>query len=251
MRDQDKRLSYVGIAASILLVASGLYGYFGILSPLHQKVETVSSEIKQQQTFFKKIDKPSDESTSVLNENTFSLQEEVPVKPLVYQLILQLEKAEVLSDSSILTMDFSDSNVRNASDEGTDDPLKKAGEILLDEMNLSDKKESSTLEDLPEGIQKVTVEMSVVSKNYEGLLKFLSTIEELKRITVIEAITFSGLDEIELASTDANPDQLKYEVTVAAFYLPELTEYLKDLPREEFPAPQGKENPLIGGDEEE
>jgi type IV pilus assembly protein PilO len=43
---------------------------------------------------------------------------------------------------------------------------------------------------LPEGVKKLTAEMSVVSKNYEGLLKFLRTIEELKRITVIEAITF-------------------------------------------------------------
>jgi type IV pilus assembly protein PilO len=71
--------------------------------------------------------------------------------------------------------------------------------------------------------------MSVVSKNYEGLLKFLRTIEGLKRITVIEAITFTGMDELEMASAEATPDQLKYEITISAYYLPELTDYLKDL----------------------
>ncbi|ANX13686.1 hypothetical protein ABE41_016885 [Fictibacillus arsenicus] len=251
MRDKDKRLSYVGIAASILLLASGLYGYFGVLAPLHQKVETVSSEIKQQQTFLEKMNKPLHESTPVLLENTYSLQEEVPVKPLVDQLILQFEKAETLSDSLIVTMDFSDSKISTTPKEETDDPLKKAGEILLDQTNSSDGKESSSPEALPEGVQKITVEMSVVSKNYEGLLKFLSTIKDLKRITVIEAIIFSSLDEIELSSPEVNHDQLQYEVTVAAYYLPELTVYLKDLPKGGFPAPDGKENPLINGDEEE
>lgn len=250
MRDKDKRLSYIGIAASILLVASGLYGYFGILSPLHQKVETVSLEIKQQQTFLGKTNKPSDKSTPVFSENTFSLQEEVPVRPLIDQLILQFEKAEVLSDSLILSMDFSDTHLSNDSEEGPDDPLQKAGEMLLDEINSSGTKESTTPEPLPEGVQKVKVEMSVVSKNYEGLLKFLSTIEDLKRITVIEAITFSSLDEIEQASSEVNPDQLTYEVTIAAYYFPELTELLKDLPKGEFPAPSGKENPFINGEEE-
>jgi type IV pilus assembly protein PilO len=245
MRDNQK-LTYIGISIVVLLMVTGLYGYLGILSPLHQKVQMVDSEIKQQQTILEKISKYSEESKSVFIENTFSFQEEVPVKPLVDQLILQFEKAEVLSDSTILTMGFSDSDA--SEEEGTADPLEMAKESLSDSY---DTKEPPEAEVLPEGVKKITVEMSVESKNYEGLLKFLSTIEELKRITVIEAITFSSLDEIELASPEANPDQLNYEVTIAAYYLPELTEYLKDLPKGEFPPPGGKENPLINGDEEE
>ncbi|MCM3731578.1 hypothetical protein M3196_07880 [Fictibacillus nanhaiensis] len=70
---------------------------------------------------------------------------------------------------------------------------------------------------------------------------------DFKRVTVIEAITFSGQDELVITSAEATLGQLKYEVTIAAYYLPELTQYLKDLPRVEFPAPNGKENPLIDG----
>ncbi|MCM3718461.1 hypothetical protein [Fictibacillus phosphorivorans] len=93
--------------------------------------------------------------------------------------------------------------------------------------------------------------MSVVSKNYESLLQFLRTIEELKRITVIEAITFTGMNEIEMMAEEATPDQLTYEITISAYYLPELTDYLTDLPKGEFPAPEGKENPLTGEDEKD
>jgi hypothetical protein len=46
-----------------------------------------------------------------------------------------------------------------------------------------------------------------------------------------EAITFSGQDELAISCAETTPEQLKYEVTTAAYYLPELTHYLKDLPR--------------------
>jgi type IV pilus assembly protein PilO len=251
--DDNQKSSYIGIGMVVLTLMAGLYGYFGILSPLHQKVEMVDTEIEQQETFLKKMNQPEKEAAPVSIENTYSLQEEVPVKPLVDQLMLQFEKAEVLSDSLILTMQFSDGEAS----EDVEEPVEEEASANEPEVGNEDgtvQKEDEinvTPETLPEGVKKITAEMSVVSKDYEGLLKFLHTIEEFKRVTVIEAITFSGKDELAIASAETTPDQLKYEVTIAAYYLPELTEYLKDLPRGDFPAPTGKDNPLIGEDKEE
>lgn len=247
--NDNRKLSYIGIGVVVLTLMAGLYGYFGILSPLHQEVEMVGTEIKQQETFLEKIKQPEQEAAPVSIENTYSLQEEVPVKPLVDQLMLQFEKAEVLSDSLILTMQFSDGEAS----EDVEEELAEEETSPPDETEVSDEdgavqkedKINVTPEALPEGVKKITAEMSVVSKDYESLLTFLSTIEEFKRVTVIEAITFSGQDELAIASVETTPDQLKYEVTIAAYYLPELTEYLKDLPRGDFPAPNGKENPLL------
>jgi type IV pilus assembly protein PilO len=255
---ENKRLfTFTALGLLLLLSVGGIYSYFGILSPLHQKIASVDSEIKQQKTFLEKSISPV-EAASASNENTFSLQEEVPVKPLVDQLILQLEKAEVLSDSLIMTMQFSDGEAKddeeeNAEETGSAEQENSSNNAETTQENVSNEEDSIETasiskpapEILPEGVKKITAEISVVSKNYESLLTFLQTIEELKRVTVIEAITFSGLDEIEMASPDASPDQLKYEITIAAYYLPELTDYLNDLPKGEFPAPNGKENPLI------
>lgn len=252
--EDNRKLSYIGIGIVLLILVAGLYGYFEMLSPLHQKIEMVGTEIKQQETFLEKIKQPEQEAAPVSIENTYSLQEEVPVKPLVDQLMLQFEKAEVLSDSLILTMQFSD---EEASEDGEEESRKEessAGETEVDNEDGTVQNEDEinvTPEALPEGVKKITAEMSVVSKDYEGLLKFLRTIEEFKRVTVIEAITFSGQDELTIASAETTPEQLKYEVTIAAYYLPELTEYLKDLPRGDFPAPNGKENPLIHGDKDD
>ncbi|MBD7963121.1 hypothetical protein [Fictibacillus norfolkensis] len=275
MAENKKLLTYVGLTVILLLVIGGVYGYFGLLSPLHQRIEAVDTEMKQQEILLNKAN-DSVAVTTQTSENTFALQEEVPVKPLIDQLMLQFEKAEVLSDSLILTMDFTDGEAieeeevvaeeetteneaseDSATDETTetenaDDNAENVTEgDISNENDMVDQSEtpiSAAPEVLPKGVKKITAKMSVVSKDYDGIRNFITTIEELKRVIVVEGITFSGMDELEVASADAVTDQLKYEITISAYYLPELTDYLKDLPKGEFPAPNGKEDPLIQKD---
>ncbi|MBH0159173.1 hypothetical protein [Fictibacillus sp. 26RED30] len=273
MAENKKLLTYVGLGVILLLIIGGVYGYFGLLSPLHQRIEAVDTEMKQQEVLLKTASE-SIAVTTQTSENTFALQEEVPVKPLVDQLMLQFEKAEVLSDSLILTMDFTDGNELEeeevvaeeettedeasenpAADETTDtENTENATEVEGDISNPNDTVEQSETpipaapEVLPKGVKKITAKMSVVSKDYDGIRNFITTIEELKRVIVVEGITFTGMDELEIASADAVTDQLKYDITISAYYLPELTDYLKDLPKGEFPAPNGKEDPLIKKD---
>lgn len=261
MPENKRLLTYVAFGVILLFLMSGIYGYFGVLSPLYQKIDSVDAEMQQQKTFLENAE-TSVAVTSQISENTFALQEEVPVKPLVDQLMLQFEKAEVLSDSLILTIDFSDGDASEdqeatateedadseSTEETTDTSTDAAEENVSNEDESLDTSETTSPpspEVLPQGVKKITAEMSVVSKDYEGILNFIKTVEELKRVIVVEAITFTGMDEPEIASAEAVPNQLKYEVTISAYYLPELTDYLKDLPKGEFPAPNGKENPLI------
>jgi type IV pilus assembly protein PilO len=272
MTENKRLLTYIALGVIVLFLVGGVYGYFGVLSPLHQKIESVDAEMQQQKTFLDHAEAPMAVATQD-SENTFALQEEVPVRPLVDQLMLQFEKAEVLSDSLILTMDFSDGEAsedeeevaaeeetaeetaseqtnkgENTEQESTDTSTESIEQNVSNEDDSVEPSKTTTPpapEVLPDGVKKITAEMSVVSKDYEGILKFIKTVEELKRVIVVEAITFTGMDELEIASADAVKNQLKYEITISAYYLPELTDYLKDLPRGEFPAPNGKENPLI------
>ncbi|MBY6037041.1 hypothetical protein KUV80_10260 [Fictibacillus nanhaiensis] len=261
MRENRKLLTYIALSLLLLLSVGGIYGYLAILSPMHNSIVAVDSEIQQLRTYLEKSGSFVEE-VSPMNQNTFLFQEEVPVKPLIDQLMLQFEKAEVLSDSLILTMQFSDGEVKDEeelaadgvsneeSDQIESQPAPSAQDATSQsKTTVSDNKVIVTPETLPDGVKKITAELSVVSKDYNGLINFLTSIQKMKRVTVIEAITFTGLDEIEMASAEVTPDQLKYEVTIAAYYLPELTDYLKDLPRGEFPAPEGKENPLITEEE--
>lgn len=270
MAENKKLLTYVGLGVILLLIIGGVYGYFGLLSPLHQRIEAVDMEMKQQEVLLNKAN-DSVAVTTQTSENTFALQEEVPVKPLVDQLMLQFEKAEVLSDSLILTMDFTDGDAledeevvaeEETEDEASEDPAAEETTETENAENVTEgeiSNENDTVEQsetpipavpevLPKGVKKITAKMSVVSKDYDGIRNFIKTVEELKRVIVVEGITFTGMDELEIASADAVTDQLKYEISISAYYLPELTDYLKDLPKGEYPAPSGKEDPLIKKD---
>ena len=191
MEKNKKLLTYLGLSFSFLLIAGGIYAYFGLLSPLHEQITAVDSEIQQQQIFLKKA-QSNENPVTTSEENTFPLQEEVPVKPLTDQLMLQFEKAEVLSDSLIMTMQFTDGeaaedeleeavaeNEDGVAAEGEPEAANTTNENATEENtteeNMTNEENDSkqdpatvaaTPEVLPEGVKKITAEMSVVSKDY-------------------------------------------------------------------------------------
>lgn len=91
-------------------------------------------------------------------------------------------------------------------------------------------------------MSKLTVQLSIQSQRYQDLEKFINTLEGLKRITVVEAINYTGNKEITSLTQDNKP--LDYTLTISAYYLPGLTDLDKQLPKVDFPAPANKDNPL-------
>lgn len=91
-------------------------------------------------------------------------------------------------------------------------------------------------------LNKLTVQLSVVSPSYEDFQKFINTLESLKRIVVVENISYSGPGEITSLSQNTQP--FTYSLTVSAYYLPGLTDLESQLPKVDLPAPANKDNPL-------
>jgi len=91
-------------------------------------------------------------------------------------------------------------------------------------------------------MKKLTVSLSVESPSYEKLEKFIATLESLKRIIVVESISYSGGQEI--TSLDQEDQPLTYSLTISAFYMPSLTDLAAELPKIDAPKPAGKDNPL-------
>ncbi|MFC7373003.1 hypothetical protein ACFQPF_15290 [Fictibacillus iocasae] len=238
----DKLKSYIAGGALLLFLLLGVMFYLLYLSPLKQQVEDTADQVNQQKSFLEKNSTPAAEKPVVVTD-TAALQQEVPVKPLMDQLLLQFEKAEVLSDSLILSMQFTDG------EEAAAEPAENEGEGDQEQPAAPDESAAAP-EVLPSGVKKITAEMTVMSKDYEGLLSFLQVVQELKRITVIEGITFTGPADLNAESEDAPENQFKYDLQVSTYYLPELTDYLKDTPTVPFPAPSGKKNPLSGSETE-
>jgi type IV pilus assembly protein PilO len=156
----------------------------------------------------------------------------------VEQLILELEKAEVVSDSRIMNMTFGDADFTASTT--TLDEYVEANSSTNTEGTAEQQTEQAYL---PEGLKKVTINLSVESENYEDLTTFLEELEGLTRITQIESVAFTGLPE--LTSIAQELTSLTYSVQLSAFYHPELADLIEDLPPISAPEPSNKTNPFL------
>ncbi|TXK89663.1 type 4a pilus biogenesis protein PilO, partial [Parageobacillus sp. SY1] len=195
--------------------------YFYLLYPRYQQIEELNNTVASEKKILAATRAEIAKQKSGLPESVVELQKKIPVKPLTEQLLLDLEKAEVVSDSTISSMAF------NEEENETAEPQEKT-------------KQSSSAP--PDGLKKVTVQLTVQSPSYYQLERFLQTLENLNRIVSVESLSFTGNPELTSVATEVNP--LTYSVTVSAFYYPKLAKLQNMLPQIDVPPPSKKRNPL-------
>jgi type IV pilus assembly protein PilO len=250
------------VTAGVFLIGSLFAGeYFLFLQPLINEVKSVKTQLETEEKLYEVMAQRLADSTNEVVEQTSTLQKQLPVLPFLEQFILDLEKAEVISNSLITNMSFSDGEL--SIDEATQQNLTPEEQInesanLNYEVNGKEvfsgdeaqQGESQTEEQtvapiIPEGMKRITVNLSVKSDNYFDMLTFLKVIESLERITKIDSLSFSGGEEVK--SVDAKVEGLTYTLVLSTFYYPKLEELKDQLPSFETPPPSNKDNPLPSG----
>jgi type IV pilus assembly protein PilO len=219
-------LLFVAFAA----IFAGLYFY--LLYPRYQEIEQLTNTVINEKKILAAIKAEAAKQQEGLPESAVVLQKKIPTKPLAEQLLLDLEKAEVVSNSLISSISFSEGENAAAGGEET-------GKT---ETNAAPAKKQSPTAALPDGLKKVTVQLTVQSPTYYQLERFLQTLEDLERIVSVEKLSFAGNPELTSVDTEVNP--LTYSLTVSAFYYPKLAELQKLLPQLDVPPPSEKDNPL-------
>ncbi|WP_226680244.1 pilus assembly protein PilO [Sutcliffiella horikoshii] len=227
-----QRKHYVLLSSCVLLIVLGIAGFYYVsYAPKEVRAEQLQQEKAIEEQLIQVLEQQ--EETAQANGNTtVELQRKIPVTPFLEQLILELEKAEVLSESTIVNMSFGEGEFIPAS-------------TLEDYETMHDEEEETVQEEayLPEGLKKVTVNLSVESEVYEDLSTFLSSLESLTRITQIESVSFTGQPEV--TSTEQELQPLTYSVTLSAFYHPELEDLIEELPPLSVPEPANRINPFL------
>lgn len=89
------------------------------LNPLKLNLQQQQQNLTLEQKMVTNLGKKSSRSIGTQSENTTELQKQLPVKPLQDQLILDLEKAETVSNSQIKTMSFTSGAQAEAADTQT------------------------------------------------------------------------------------------------------------------------------------
>lgn len=231
--------------ASIFLILILFTGaYFLILSPKLSQVTMRETELKNQEKLLSVMKTQEKDTSPVTGENVVELQKKVPVKPLTEQLLMDINKAEVMSGSFVVDMQFGNGEDKEQTNlekqTNTQSNIDGKNDGTGNQQASTNQKEASG--SLPEGVKKVTVDMTVESPSYVELEKFISAIEKSDRITSVEAIEFTANDEI--ISNEQSDKILTYQIKLSVFYMPTLSDLISQLPKLDVPTPAGKKNPL-------
>ncbi|MDR7077921.1 type IV pilus assembly protein PilO [Neobacillus niacini] len=238
---KHKLILLVGILLIVLLF---VFAQFFKLSPLKSDLTSKEQTLASEQKLLESNTQEKLDETKKVTEDTRELQKKVPVTPLQEQFILDLEKAENVSNSKISSMSFSkDVDVTLP----TEPPPATENTEGTETPKVETVKEATAEQVAPApatGLKKLTVNLSIESPKYEDIEKFISTLESLKRIVVVESINYTGKEEITSLDSEKANEPLTYTLTVSAYYLPGLEDLMAELPKIDAPAPANKKNPL-------
>lgn len=246
----EKKMSFLLLLALLLALALYAGSYFLYLSPLKDSLALKESQLKSEQQLSKTFENQLATANSGEIDSSVEMQEMLPVDPMIEQLILDIEKAEVISNSSIISIEFNateDAIEADAAIEETQQTDQTAAQqadgtgTQVSEAPAKDINEKSQLI-MPEGLSKTTVSIVVESDNYFDLEKFIETLETLKRVVMVESIAFSGPEELTSLVNEAEPIQMT--IALNTFHLTGFDELNDYNPKIETPEPANKRNPF-------
>jgi type IV pilus assembly protein PilO len=240
---KHKLILLVGLLLIVLLV---IFAQFFKLSPLKSDLESKEQTLATEKKLLDSISQKKLDETKKVTEDTRELQKKVPVTPLQEQFILDLEKAENVSNSKISSMAFSkDVDVPMTTEAAPAATANAAETTEVPEVKTVQETTAEQAAPAPtSGLKKLTANLSVESPAYEDIEKFIATLESLKRIVVVESINYSGGEEITTLDPAEEKKPISYTLTVSAYYLPGLEDLIAELPKIDAPAPANKKNPL-------
>lgn len=236
---KEKITLYTGIFLIIALIA---FGYLLFIQPLRSSVQQKETELENQQKLLAVVQSRDIKTTGELKESSVQLQKQIPVKPLIEQFIIDLEMAETVSNSQILQISFNDEGA--AGTENSAEPTVEQATPPAD--TTQNAVEGSEGVPKPAGIKEITLDLSIESKSYFDLEKFIETLEGLDRIVEVKSIDFSGPPEVTSIGADTGSEQSKtpFHLVLSIYYYPGLEDLEEELPEIETETPANKSNPL-------
>ncbi|MCX8047479.1 MAG: type 4a pilus biogenesis protein PilO, partial [Anoxybacillus gonensis] len=182
------RKGLIVMISLLLLTLLSFALYICVYKPLDERREQLKTELQMEKKLLQTLQskQPSDD----LRISLIELQKRVPVQPFVEQFLLDIEKAEVVSNSEVLSLTF---------------------------------QEGENVEGPPTPIQKLTVNISVRSPSYFALEQFIDVLERSKRIVSVDSLSFTGYEEWTTVMDEV--PELSYSLTVSTFYAPESVSY--------------------------
>lgn len=217
MNNLTRRQKYIAmvVLAIVVLVGSGVFSYFAVYTPARDARLQAEQTLTSQKEVLMTLQAQQQSAPPAEKISIKDLQHKVTVKPLTDAILLQVEEAELLSQSLVTSVNF------------TEAPL-----ALL-----------QPVEGL-ENVQEVVTAVEFNAPNYEGIRTFIEEIEKMERIMVVEAIDFTSPPEVIKEETTDDEELLTVSLSFSSYYRPDLVGLENSLLKIDSPAPAKKINPF-------
>ncbi|WP_370223406.1 pilus assembly protein PilO [Cytobacillus sp.] len=246
-REISKKQLGVFLLAVVLFAAMAFGSYYLFISPLNEKMDRKQTELQmaaQQLTILENNLQQLNDQTVL---STVELQKQVPVKRLLDQLLLDIEKSEIISDTNIIELKMNGTESDEEIDLSEEERNQSQQEVSEAEPETDDSNEIAEAdplseEKLPNGIKKVSIVLNGQADTYFEMESFIKNLLDLKRIIKVESLKYTGFDEV--VSVMQEDQMVEFELAIAAYYYPELEELRKEIPPLDAPGISNKRNPL-------
>lgn len=234
----NRKEKFITVTTIFVLILFFISVFYFILYPKLEKIPLKENELTTQEQILSTLQNKITDTNRTTFDSSVTLQKLVPVKSMSQQLLLDIEKAEIVSGSFVENMEFEDGEELEDNQESEDLESIATGKDAESETEDTGKSVS-----LPSGLKKITVTINVESPTYFEFEEFIGILENSERITIIESIDFTEEDE-EVIEEGQSDLPLRYEIVLVAFYMPTLADLIDRLPKMEAPEPANKKNPL-------
>ncbi|MFP3722060.1 pilus assembly protein PilO [Niallia circulans] len=246
MRLSDHKQMVLFGFSIILLALGAIYSYYCYLMPLTNELNMKKMELQMTEQQADILQSKLKSTGSETSSNTIELQKKIPVKRLLEQALLEIEKAEIISDTNILEISVNGSNADEEVANGEVTTADKAIDDANKEENReADEKKNTEEIVLPNGIHQTTINMLGEASTHFELEKFLEKIESSQRIMTVDSLNITGPKEI--IAVEESDQQIDFELTVSVYYYPTLNDLIEDLPQLDTPKVSERKNPFDTG----
>ncbi|WP_019412524.1 LysM peptidoglycan-binding domain-containing protein [Paenisporosarcina sp. TG20] len=206
------------LLASLFCLIMIAYAYFTFYVPKKESLAIAETTLTTDRQVLFALEQQLADQPEIPIVSSLELQKQVPVDPLTELVLLQIEKAEVVSGSLVQSVGFSQGPfVIEAPPEGV------------------------------EALQELNVSLSIETPTYGTLEAFISELEQMERIVVVDSIQFNSPTG-EVTTDEQELEKLQLTLTFSAFYRPDLLKLIKQGPKVDTPSPADKVNPLPAND---
>ena len=216
MTKSQKEKALIALAI-LFLLALGFYSYFLMYVPAKDAREQAQQSLRSERDVLMALQTQIKELPESDTVSTLELQKKVSIDPLSELMVLQIEEAELISGTQIEAIQLAEADVEL--------PIPVEG---------------------LENLKEVETTVAFSAENYREITDFISEIEDMERILVIESINFGANPEVREVIEETDP--LQVTLSFAAYYRPDLIALEDTVPKIDAPAPADKKDPLPAND---